>query len=462
MNARQPPIDSSLQPTSSGLLALNKEWQPQQQYHYQQQNLASVSRERGSQEAMWQAPFQPQEGAVHPYPERPGEPDCPYYMRTGLCGFGVNCKFNHPPHSKLVSSSHASGQFPERPGQPECQYYLKTGTCKFGPSCKYHHPQGKAGTAGGAQLNILNLPLRLGEKDCAFYLRTGNCKFGATCKFNHPPPLMSVPGSPVFPGAPSGAVHVPQLYPAGAQGLPSPRLPFLPSPRFAAPSNLAPILVPPAQASFPPWNPYQVPISLQEGQQASTGSYMYPAVASAQGHMATGLISPYTPSSGRMMPTTAPSTPLMHGHREEAYPERPGQPECSFYMRTGGCKFGSQCKFHHPRDRNSSIPAGYVTPIGLPLRPGAPPCTFFGRFGFCKFGSACKFDHSLMQTAYTHGSSGAVETVAAHPLAPILSSLPNVSSGQLSKNTSKEEDATSLSASIQKLNIHHEHHSSTL
>lgn len=36
------------------------------------------------------------------YPERAGEPDCVYYMRTGLCGFGVTCRFNHPANRKLV------------------------------------------------------------------------------------------------------------------------------------------------------------------------------------------------------------------------------------------------------------------------------------------------------------------------------------------------------------------------
>lgn len=30
------------------------------------------------------------------YPDRPGEPDCIYYLRTGLCGYGNNCRFNHP------------------------------------------------------------------------------------------------------------------------------------------------------------------------------------------------------------------------------------------------------------------------------------------------------------------------------------------------------------------------------
>lgn len=31
-----------------------------------------------------------------PYPDRPGEPDCSYYMRTGTCRYGPNCRFNHP------------------------------------------------------------------------------------------------------------------------------------------------------------------------------------------------------------------------------------------------------------------------------------------------------------------------------------------------------------------------------
>ena len=31
---------------------------------------------------------------VETFPERPGEPDCTYYMKTGLCGFGVSCWFS--------------------------------------------------------------------------------------------------------------------------------------------------------------------------------------------------------------------------------------------------------------------------------------------------------------------------------------------------------------------------------
>ena len=36
------------------------------------------------------------------YPERPDEPDCIYYLRTGFCGYGARCRFNHPQDRSLV------------------------------------------------------------------------------------------------------------------------------------------------------------------------------------------------------------------------------------------------------------------------------------------------------------------------------------------------------------------------
>lgn len=55
--------------------------------------------------------------------------------------------------------------------------------------------------------------------------------------------------------------------------------------------------------------------------------------------------------------------------RENVFPERPGQPECQFYMKTGDCKFGAVCRFHHPRERLIPAPDCVLSPIGLPLRP---------------------------------------------------------------------------------------------
>lgn len=33
-------------------------------------------------------------GVLHPL--RPYAEDCPHYVRTGTCKFGLNCRFNHP------------------------------------------------------------------------------------------------------------------------------------------------------------------------------------------------------------------------------------------------------------------------------------------------------------------------------------------------------------------------------
>lgn len=37
------------------------------------------------------------------YPDRPGEPNCMYYMRNGLCGYGSKCRFNHPVYAGQVT-----------------------------------------------------------------------------------------------------------------------------------------------------------------------------------------------------------------------------------------------------------------------------------------------------------------------------------------------------------------------
>lgn len=39
------------------------------------------------------------------YPERPGEPDCSYFIKTGTCGYGDRCRFNHPHSLAAVRSS---------------------------------------------------------------------------------------------------------------------------------------------------------------------------------------------------------------------------------------------------------------------------------------------------------------------------------------------------------------------
>ncbi|KAK9143276.1 hypothetical protein Syun_012676 [Stephania yunnanensis] len=54
-------------------------------------------------------------------PKRPGDPDCPYFLKTIKCKFGFRCKFNHP-KDKLNSlgAEVDISLLPERPSEPPC------------------------------------------------------------------------------------------------------------------------------------------------------------------------------------------------------------------------------------------------------------------------------------------------------------------------------------------------------
>uniref|UniRef100_A0A0E0FBH7 C3H1-type domain-containing protein n=1 Tax=Oryza meridionalis TaxID=40149 RepID=A0A0E0FBH7_9ORYZ len=288
-----------------------------------------------AEEAMWQMTLGGGESMEStPYPERIGEPDCSYYMRTGLCRFGMTCKFNHPPNRKLaVAAARMNGEYPYRVGQPECQYYLKTGTCKFGATCKFHHPREKAALANR------------NEKECAYYLRTGQCKFASTC--------------------------------------------------------YAQVIVPQGLVQVPGWNPYAAQMgssSPDDQQRTPVTTQYYGSRQSETGGM--GDHGMYQSYQGGSVPVGVYTV-----QGENIFPERPDQPECQFYMKTGDCKFGAVCKFHHPKERLVPAPNCALNSLGLPLRPGEPVCTFYSRYGICKFGPNCKFDHPMGTLMYGSATS---------------------------------------------------------
>jgi len=38
-----------------------------------------------------------------------------------------------------------------------------------------------------------------------------------------------------------------------------------------------------------------------------------------------------------------------------------------YFLKTGTCKYGSTCKYHHPKDRRGAAPVSFNT-LGLPMR----------------------------------------------------------------------------------------------
>ncbi|XP_060675517.1 zinc finger CCCH domain-containing protein 37 isoform X2 [Ziziphus jujuba] len=340
------------------------------------------------------------------YPQRPGEKDCAHYMLTRTCKFGDSCKFDHPiwvpeggipdwkeyfiktqrckfglrckfnhPKDKTTAGSLENvdvAVLPERPFEPPCAFYLKTGNCKFGATCKFHHPKdvqilsngqengtsrhtevalNTEGTFGAVHnsaaftpalfYNSKELPIRPGEPDCPFYLKTGSCKYGATCRYNHPD---------------RNAIHPPAAI--GHTIIASP----------AASLNIGAV------------NPV-----------ASLYQTIDPRLA---------------------QPTVGVAT---------IYPQRPGQIECDYYMKTGECKFGERCKYHHPIDRSAPTlstasqvqqETTKLTLAGLPRREGSIICPYYMKTGTCKYGATCKFDHPPPGEAMAMATSQGTSTAA--------------------------------------------------
>ncbi|KAH7298975.1 hypothetical protein KP509_25G067600 [Ceratopteris richardii] len=285
--------------------------------------------------------------------------DCVHFFRTGNCRYGPNCRFNHrvrvqDPTQGTSYPAQLPVEYPERIGQPDCQFYLKTGTCKFGTQCKYHHPHGQAGSARGPPLlNFVGLPLRPGEKECAFYLRTGSCKFGVACKFHHPNPAGI--GVPCFPSYPNN----PSLSPAP---MPTWRPLYFPGPGL-------------------PGSPHYIPV--------------YPSSPHAAGFNANwtsyqNMGSPMS-NGGQQQVTVVP--PPFDGPLNSS-PKMEHQ-DCQYFVQTGHCKFGANCKYQHPKSIAVPVVPAHLSPMGLPLRPGQPLCTFYLKNGICKFGSICRYDHPI-------------------------------------------------------------------
>ncbi|CAN7010060.1 hypothetical protein IGI04_011587 [Brassica rapa subsp. trilocularis] len=384
-------------------------------------------------------------GGGEAYPERSNEPDCIYYLRTGVCGYGSRCRFNHPRDRGAVvggvrggggGGGGGDGALPERMGQPVCQHFMRTGTCKYGGSCKYHHPRQGGGSVAPVSLSYLGYPLRSGEKECSYYMRTGQCKFGLTCRFNHPvpqPQQQQPQTQTIYPTLQSQPMPSAQQY-----GLVLTRPSLLPGSYLPSPYG-PPMVLPPGMVTYPNWNPY--PASLTAMPSPGTGTQQSIGTSSVYG------MAPLSPSGTAYTGTYQSGGPSLTTSKEEPFPQRPDQPECQYFMRTGDCKFGASCRYHHPLDAVQTNTGVLLSPIGLPLRPGVAQCTHFAQHGICKFGPACKFDHSMASSlSYSPSASSLTDMpVAPYPIGS--STLSGASAPVSSSNEPTVEAVTAVVSS---------------
>lgn len=173
---------------------------------------------------------------------------------------------------------------------------------------------------GGNEV-MMNYPQRVGEaEDCRDFLRTGRCKYGETCKYHHPVggPKATDPNEPPFPIRPNEPTC--QYY------LKNATCKFGQTCKFHHPPNLflvkgtTTMLDPSATGSLSNTNVSMVPRANRQ-----------PLESVEDSHISNGS-----------------STATERQPYKENLPQRPGEPDCIYYLRNGKCKYGSTCKYHHP------------------------------------------------------------------------------------------------------------------
>jgi hypothetical protein len=138
-----------------------------------------------------------------PLPQRPGEKECTFFLRTGRCQYGMRCKFHHPleklaaitggahamhaggmhPHAHAVAVGvHGHALAPAFPGQHPMD--PAAAAAAYGGYGAVPVPMRGGGGAGSGDPS--SLPSRPGTEACGYYMRTGKCSYGASCRFDHP------------------------------------------------------------------------------------------------------------------------------------------------------------------------------------------------------------------------------------------------------------------------------------
>uniref|UniRef100_A0A0A9D1N2 C3H1-type domain-containing protein n=1 Tax=Arundo donax TaxID=35708 RepID=A0A0A9D1N2_ARUDO len=288
--------------------------------------------------------------------------------------------------------------YPQRPGAKDCAFYMRTRTCKYGEACVFDHPQWvpECGVPNWKEVPNIedSYPERPGEPDCPYFKRTKKCRFKSTCKFNHPKEKVN---------ALEAGVGNEQSRTADNTILPV--RPSEPLCSFYAKTG---------KCRFGAKCKFNHPKGIEDPPLSGKETIYTATIDAAEGSV---------PAK-----THAPA----EAHNSKGLPIRPGEVDCSFYMKTGSCMYGSICRYNHP-DRSdialtapvvqsilptpaSVVPMAVLNPVSsflqsfdvhaahvpvepepiiYPQRPGETVCDFYMKTGYCKYSEKCKFHHPI-------------------------------------------------------------------
>ncbi|XP_062205425.1 zinc finger CCCH domain-containing protein 8-like isoform X2 [Phragmites australis] len=289
-----------------------------------------------------------------------------------------------------------------RPGAKDCAFYMRTRTCKYGETCKFDHPQWvpEGGVPNWKEVPKVeySYPERPGQPDCPYFTKTGKYKLNPNCKFNHPKEKVNA----LEAGTDNESLIADSAI-----------LPVRPS------EPLCSFYAKTGRCKFGAKCKFNHPKHIQISPLRGKDTIYTATIDAADGSVPTK--------------THAPPAPA-EAHNTKGLPIRPGEVDCTFYMKTGSCMYGSICRYNHP-DRpvvdialttpvlqsilptpgppvhetvinlaasflqNFDVHATHVPvepePIIYPQRPGETVCDFYMKTGCCKYSERCKFHHPI-------------------------------------------------------------------
>lgn len=66
---------------------------------------------------------------------------------------------------------------------------------------------------------------------------------------------------------------------------------------------------------------------------------------------------------------------------------------CSYFVRTGLCKFGESCRYSHDLETASSERVARIKDTQSERKVRREVCAYFQQFGQCKYGAQCRYLH---------------------------------------------------------------------